>query len=78
MQKSETKDFLIRNMPIALYNQLTEAAKQHQRSRTQEALVALSNGLQNKPRALQEPQPFKWGKKLKARFIDEAINEGRE
>lgn len=44
MQRAETKNFLIR-MPIELYNLLEKSAQEHHRSRTQEAIVALSNGL---------------------------------
>jgi plasmid stability protein len=33
-----TKDFLIRNMPMDLYIRLEKSAKEHHRSRTQEAI----------------------------------------
>lgn len=78
MQQPQTRDFLIRNMPVDLYNSLEVAAKSHQRSRTQEAIVALRNGLQAVPAPLKKPSPFTWGKKITNSFIQEVIEEGRE
>ncbi len=78
MQQPQTRDFLIRNMPVDLYNSLEAAAKAHQRSRTQEAIVALRNGLQAVPSTLKKPKPFARGEKITNTFIQEAIEEGRE
>jgi len=78
MQERQTRDFLIRNMPVKLYNLLEEAAKIHHRSKTQEAIVALTNGLQSAPVPFAKPKPFKWGKKITNKFIQDAIDEGRE
>lgn len=78
MEQKQTRDFLIRNMPVELYNSLETAAKAHHRSRTQEAIVALTNGLKREPARLKKPVPFQWGKKISNRFIQEAIEEGRE
>ncbi len=78
MHQKQTRDFLIRNMPVELYNSLEAAAKAHHRSRTQEAIVALTNGLKSAPTPLKKPTPFRWGKKITNRFIQEAIEEGRE
>jgi plasmid stability protein len=78
MHKQPTRDFLIRNMPVELYNSLEAAAKAHHRSRTQEAIVALTNGLKSTPTPFKKPIPFQWGKKITNRFIREAIDEGRE
>lgn len=78
MDQNQTRDFLIRNMPVELYYSLEAAAKAHHRSRTQEAIVALKNGLRGTPLPLKKPKPFQWGKKITNRFIQEAIEEGRE
>lgn len=78
MQQKQTRDFLIRNMPLELYRSLEEAAKAHHRSRTQEAIVALTNGLEKSPMPLKKPMPYSWGRKITNRFIQEAIEEGRE
>lgn len=79
MRRSETKtkDFLIRGMPIALYDLLVQAAQQHHRSRTQEAIVALTNGLTTTTKPLTKPEPFRWGQKISEEFIRTAIDEGR-
>ena len=61
MDQNQTRDFLIRNMPVELYYSL-EAAKAHHRSRTQEAIVALKNGLRGTPLPLKKPKPFQWAK----------------
>jgi len=76
--KKQTRDFLIRNMPIEVYGLLEKAAKEHHRSRTQEAIVALTNGLSLQSYHITKPKPFKWKKKPSSQFIEEAINEGRE
>jgi hypothetical protein len=79
MEERQVHDFLIRNMPAKLYNLLEEAAKAHNRSKTQEAIVALTNGLQCIMTPLTKPKPFKWGKQpITNRFIQDAIDEGRE
>ncbi len=78
MHERETKDFLIRNMPLELYQLLENAAKAHHRSRTQEAIVALTNGLTAPSSQLKKPKPFQWGKKITNRLIQDSIEEGRE
>jgi hypothetical protein len=74
----KTQDFLIRNMPIEIYNTLKEAAEAHHRSMAQEAIVALTNALTTPALRLQKPKPFKWKTKITSKFIDDAIKEGRE
>lgn len=77
MQGRQTRDFLIRNMPIKLYNLLEEAAKAHNRSKTQEAIVALLYGLQSTKMPITKPRPFEWGSPITNRFIQDAIEEDR-
>jgi hypothetical protein len=78
MEQKQTRDFLIRNMPVEVYNLLEESAKRHHRSKTQEAIVALNNGLSVQNSQLKKPIPFKWGKKISSRFVDKAIKESQE
>lgn len=78
MTQKQTRDFLIRNMPIEIYNLLDKASKEHHRSKTQEAIVALSNGLSIYSQKLKKPTPFKWKKTISNKFIEDAIEEGRE
>lgn len=78
MKQKETRDFLIRNMPIEVYNLLEDAAKEHHRSKTQEAIVALSTGLSIYNNRVKQPIPFKWKSKISNQFIQDAIDEGRE
>ncbi len=78
MEQKETRDFLIRNIPIEVYDLLGKLAKEHHRSRTQEAIVALTNGLNIYGHQVKKPTPFKWKKKISSKFIEEAIEEGRE
>lgn len=73
-----TKDFLIRNMPMELYLRLEKAAKEHHRSRTQEAIFTLSQGLAPMVPPLKTPKPFKWEKDFTSDDIIKAIHEGRE
>lgn len=75
-KKKQTKDFLIRNMPIEIYRLLDKLAKDHQRSKTQEALVALTNGL-SIYRQVKQPIPFDWGKEISSQFIEDSIREDR-
>ena len=77
MKQPHTRDFLIRNMPIEIYTRLEEAAQEHHRSKTQEAIVAISTGLLTYRRPIKLPTPMKWGKKITNTFIQEAIDEGR-
>ncbi len=77
MRKAQTKNILIRNIPIDVYEKLELSAKDHHRSKNQEAIVLLSEGL-NKPKtSFDKPQPFKWPRKLKSKFILDSIDEGR-
>lgn len=78
MKQKQMRDFLIRNMPIEVYNLLEKAAKEHHRSKTQEAIVVLSTGLSLYGQRLKMPKPFKWKHPITERFINEAIEEGRE
>lgn len=73
-----TKDFLIRNMPMDLYIRLEKSAKEHHRSRTQEAIFTLSQGLAPMVPPLKVPKPFNWGKDFSSDEIIKAIHEGRE
>lgn len=74
----QTKDFLIRRMPMDLYKRLEKSAKEHHRSRTQEAIFTLSQGLTPLVPPLKTPKPFKWGKDFTSDEIIKAIHEGRE
>lgn len=76
--QSEMKNILLRKVPIEIYQRLDRAAKEHHRSLNQEAIVALSNGLEMPLKSIQKPIPFKWKKKITGRFIQKAIEEGRE
>lgn len=78
MKQKQTRDFLIRNMPIEVYMMLDKSAKENHRSKTQEAIIALSNGLTMSPHKLKKPVPFDWKQKISSKFIQEAIEEGRE
>ena len=78
MKQRQTRDFLIRNMPIKIYHLLEKAAKEHYRSKTQEAIVAITNGLSIYSHQVKKPIPFKWNKKISNKFIEEAIKEGQE
>ena len=78
MKQRQTRDFLIRKMPIEVYTLLEKTAKDHNRSKTQEAIVVLTEGLSLHSHHVQEPIPFKWKKKLTSKFIEDAIDEGRE
>lgn len=78
MEQKQTRDLLIRNIPVEVYNLLEKAAKEHHRSKTQEAIVALTHGLSMYSHRVKKPIPFKWKKKISNKFIEEAIQEGRE
>lgn len=78
MKQKQTRDFLIRNMPIEVYNLLEESAIEHHRSKTQEAIVVLSVGLSLCMHRVRQPKPFKWKEKISNEYIQTAINEGRE
>lgn len=78
MKQKQTHDFLIRNMPIEVYNLLEKSAKEHHRSKTQEAIVALTNGLSMYNHQIKKPNPFKWKKNISSQFIKDAIEESRE
>lgn len=78
MKNKQTRDFLIRNIPLEVYMLLEQSAKEHHRSKTQEALVVLIKGLSHQGLELQRPKPLRWKKKISNRFIQEAIQEGRE
>ncbi len=77
MKRRLTRDFLIRNIPIEIFNLLEESAKQHNRSKTQEAIVALTTGLSIHGHRIKQPKPFKWRQKISGQFIEKAIDEGR-
>jgi hypothetical protein len=73
-----TKNFLIRHMPMDLYRRLEKSAKEHHRSRTQEVIFTLSQGLDPIAPPFKAPKPFKWGKDFTSDEIIKAIHEGRE
>jgi hypothetical protein len=77
MRRKETRDFLIRNIPLEIFNLLEESAKEHNRSKTQEAIVVLATGLSIYSNRIRLPKPFKWEKKISTQFIEKAIDEGR-
>jgi hypothetical protein len=76
--ENKTKDLLLRGVPIEVYQLLQRSAKENHRSKNQEAIVALTNGLSSVDRPIAQPNPFKWKKKISSRFIQKAIEEGRE
>jgi len=78
MTNKQTKDFLLRNIPIELYQLLEKSAREHHRSKTQEAIVILSQSLSRHAPKIKKPLPFEWPKKLKSGAIFKAIEEGRE
>lgn len=61
MEQKQTRDLLIRNIPIE----------------TQESIIALNNGLTISRQRFKKPQPFDWGKKISNEFIQKAIDQGR-
>lgn len=78
MKKKQTRDFLIRNIPLEVFKLLEESAKEHNRSKTQEAIVALTTGLSLYTNRIRQPKPFKWRGKISNQFLEKAIQEGRE
>lgn len=76
--ENKTKDLLLRGVPIEIYHLLQQSAGENHRSKNQEAIVALTNGLSSLHRPIAQPTPFKWKKKITSRFIQKAIEEGRE
>ena len=78
MAQKQTRDFLIRNMPVEVYHLLEKAAIENHRSKTQEAIVSLSNGLSLYSHPVKKPIPFKWKKKISSTFIEKTIKEGQE
>jgi len=77
VKRRQTRDFLIRNIPIEIFNLLEESAKEHNRSKTQEAIVALATGLSIYSHRVKQPKPFKWREKMSSQFIEKAIDQGR-
>jgi hypothetical protein len=78
MKRKQTRDFLIRNIPIEIFNLLEESANAHNRSKTQEAIVVLATGLSILRNRIRQTKPFKWREKISNPFIERAIDEGRE
>lgn len=78
MKQKQTRDFLIRNIPLEIFQLLEESAKEHNRSKTQEAILALASGLSLYSNRVRRPIPFKWRKKISSQFIEKTIDEGRE
>ncbi len=78
MKRKQTRDFLIRNIPIEIFKLLEESANEHNRSKTQEAIVALATGLSIQSNRIRQPKPFKWREKISDQFIERAIDEGHE
>lgn len=73
MKLKETRDFLIRKMPIEIYNLIEKAAKKHNRNKTQEALVALKMRSLFSRHTLQQLTPLKWQKRISSAFIKNAL-----
>jgi hypothetical protein len=72
MKKKQTRDFLIRNIPLEVFNLLEDLTKEHNRSKTQEAIVALTAGLSLYNNRARQPRPFKWRKKLASQFTGQS------
>lgn len=64
-------------MPVELYVLLDRSAHEHRRSKTQEAIVALTKGLSPSLRPIRRPKRMKFKEKPTGKFIQDAINEGR-
>jgi hypothetical protein len=73
MKRKQARDLLIRNMPLEIFNLLEESAKDHNRSITQEAIVALAIGLSICSNQIRKPKPFKWREKISNQFIERAL-----
>lgn len=78
MSENQTRDLLIRNVPIEIHELLQQEAKDHHRSKTQEAIIALTNGLTLSRHRIKRPTPFKWKSQISNKFIKDAIDEGRK
>jgi len=76
--RSMPRDILIRNVPPEIHSLLEKTARENHRSKGQEALVALTNGLTTPLKPLKKPKPFQWKSKLTTKTIQDAIEEGRE
>ncbi len=68
-------NFLKKNLLKEVCRCLKKLVKEHHRSNTQPIQV-LTNGLTC--HQIKQPIPFNWGIKISAKFIEEAIKEGRE
>ncbi len=77
-QEQKTQDFLIRGVPADVLNLLQQLAKENHRSKTQEAIVILSEGVKMRSGTVKQPKPFAWKTKISNEFIQKAIDEGRE
>ncbi|HNA63070.1 MAG TPA: hypothetical protein PKW79_08330 [Rhabdochlamydiaceae bacterium] len=78
MKHKQTRDLLIRNIPIETFHLLEALDKENNRSRTQEAIIALTTGLSIYSHRIKQPKPYKWQQKISDQFIHKAINEGRQ
>lgn len=80
MKQSACKDFLIRNIPLELYSLLEKSAILNHRSKTQQAIVALEQGLRTQIKPLQKPKPFNLGDgvKISSKLIYNIIDQNRE
>jgi hypothetical protein len=78
MPNKNTRDFLIQDMPLAIHKLLEKSAREHHRSKNQEAIVVLTDGLTQRSKSLKRPVPFKWGKNLTDDLIRKSIDIGRE
>jgi hypothetical protein len=76
-KERRTTNFLIRNMPAELYELLDRSAQSHRRSKNQEAILALSQGLSSPGHTVEKPKPAKWPGRLSAQAIRKAKGEGR-
>lgn len=78
MKEKTTKNLLIRNVPIEVYELLKKTALQHHRSNNQEAIVAITKGLSLPDQPIQKIKRLKWDVKVSQKTIQKAIDEGRE
>lgn len=78
MSKNSSHSLLIRNVPHEVFIMLEQAARKHHRSKNQEALNALLLGLTSAPVSVPRPKQLKWKTPLTQKFVQDAIDEGRQ
>ena len=77
-QQPQHRDLLIRNVSVEIHRVLEKTAKEHHRSKTQEALIVLINGLSVPVKPLRKPVAFEWKSDITTKFIQDAIEEDRD